>query len=396
MNQKFLRVFTILIVLVLCLFPLGGVNAQGTITVQTSEAQYVFSQELDFSLKASGNSPIVKVILFYGIQDEPLVRRIYPTFSSGKTITVSYTEQVESGQFAPGTTLRYYWQLLSQDGTSFRTEQQSFEYTDTNHTWQKIAGDRVDLYWYGNKGSLANDLATKADNDALTLEGRYGTSLSKRPQIYVYNSTTDMSKALTSRSEGYDAAVTTLGVTVNETTLLLLGSHRDVRYTLSHELSHLVLGMATDNPFTGLPRWLDEGLAMYAEGDLRSQNQAALDEGIRSNSLLTIRSMSSYSGLASQVDMFYGEAYSIVDFMIRDLGEDKLKQLLNVMAGGVRQEDALQQVYGFGLDELDRRWRASIGAQPAPTPKPTKTTFLQVPIENGLVINSPYMQPVTN
>lgn len=355
------------------LFTVPGlrVRADSPISIQVNDATYVFSQGIDFSLTASSDSPIKSVVLFYGQQGEGLVRRIYPPFQPGKSVTVNYTEGLAIGQFAPGTTLLYYWQLSCEDGTTLKTDPLTFEYTDTNHKWQIIAGERVDLYWYGNSSALAKELATKADADSQVLQERFGIALVSRLRVYVYNNTTDMGKALASRSQGYDEAVTTLGVAVDQTTLLLLGSHRDVRSTLAHELSHLVVGLATDNPFTDLPRWLDEGLAMYAEGDLRSSNQIALDQGIKANQLLTIRSMTSYSGKASEVDLFYGQAFSIVDFMIRDLGEDKLQQLLQVMSQGARQEEALQQVYGFGLDELDKRWRASVGAKAAPTTAPT-------------------------
>lgn len=351
--------------------PTLPVRAAGSITIQANNATYVFSQEFDFSLQASSDSPIKSVVLFYGQQGENLVRRIYPPFQTGKSVTVNYTEGIAAGQFAPGSIMLYYWQLTCEDGATLQTAPLTFEYTDTNHQWQIIAGEQVDLYWYGTSNTLAKELSTKADADATVLQARYGISLTSRLRVYVYNNTTDMGNALASRSQGYDAAVTTLGVAVGQTTLLLLGSHRDVRSTFAHELSHLVVGLATDNPFTDLPRWLDEGLAMYAEGQLPGPNQTALDQGIRDNQLLTIRSMTSYSGQASQVDLFYGEAYSIVDFMIRDLGEDKLQPLLKVMSLGTRQEDALQQVYGFGLDELDNRWRASIGAQALPTSAPT-------------------------
>jgi hypothetical protein len=351
--------------------PALPVRADSTITVQANDATYVFSQQIDFTLKASSNSPIKAVILFYGQEGENLVRRIYPTFQPGKSITVNYIEGLAAGQFAPGTALIFYWQLTCEDGTTLKTDALAFEYADTNHTWKVITGDRVDLYWYGSNSALAKELATKADADSQVLEERFGITLTRKLRVYIYNNTTDMGKALASRSQGYDAAVTTLGVTVDQTTLLLLGSHRDVRSTLAHELSHLVVGLATDNPFIGLPRWLDEGLAMYAEGTLPSPNQAALDQGIRDNTLLSIRSMTSYSGQASQVDLFYGEVFSVVDFMIRDLGLDKLQQLLGVISQGTLQEEALQQVYGFGLDELDSRWRESIGAQAAPTPLPT-------------------------
>ncbi|MCD6520835.1 MAG: hypothetical protein J7M05_13035, partial [Anaerolineae bacterium] len=91
--------------------------------------------------------------------------------------------------------------------------------------------------------------------------------------------------------------------------------------------------------------------------------------------LLSIRSMSSYSGQASQVDLFYGEAYSIVDFLLREYGREKMRAFLDVFAQGALQEEALQRVYGFGLDELNARWRASLGlpaeraATATPAPK---------------------------
>ncbi|MHB1355502.1 MAG: peptidase MA family metallohydrolase [Anaerolineae bacterium] len=363
----------LLVMAFVTLFTLSGlrVRADSPILIQDNDASYVFSRQIDFTLQASSDSPISAVILFYGQEDERLVRRIYPPFQAGKSIKVDYTEELTSGQFAPGTTLIFYWLLTCEDGTTLKTDALAFEYTDTNHKWKVIAGEGVDLYWYGTSSNLAKELATKADADSLVLQERFGITLERRLRVYVYNNTTDMGKALSSRSEGYDAAVTTLGVAVDRATLLLLGSHRNVRMTLAHELSHLVVGLATDNPFTDLPRWLDEGLAMYAEGKLPSSNQTALDRGIRDNKLLSIRSMTSYSGKASEVDLYYAEAYSIVDFMIRDLGEDKLQQLLQVMSQGARQEDALQQVYSFGLDELDARWRASIGAEAAPTIAPT-------------------------
>jgi hypothetical protein len=61
------------------------------------------------------------------------------------------------------------------------------------------------------------------------------------------------------------------------------------------------------------------------------------------------------------VDLYYGEVYSVIDFMLDEYGRDKMRQLLLVFSEGVRQEEALQRAYGFGLDELDMRWRASLG-----------------------------------
>jgi len=340
--------------------------AAGPLDIIADEHGYVFSEALDFYLSARSETAVIEVILFYGREGTPLVRRIYPEMEPGTEIEVSHTEELESGQFAPGTVLRYWWRLLLADGRQIDTETRTFEYTDTNQDWRTIEGTHVDLYWYGRDADHAQDILAAADQAVERLQDEMGIPVERRVRVYVYNNQRDMRAALSSRSESYDDRVLTLGVAVDEYTLLLLGTHRDAFKTVAHELSHIVTGIATDNPYTDLPRWLDEGLAMYAEGELPDDNRYALEDAIEADRLLSIRSMTSYSGKASDVDLFYGQAYSIVSFMLDEFGRDKLVDLLAAFSEGMRQEDALMRVYGFGLDELDDRWRSSLGLQPRP------------------------------
>jgi hypothetical protein len=345
--------------------------AQAPVRVVQRQQSHVFSESLEFSLTAESQTPVIDVILFYGRDGARLVRRIYPQFTPGARLTVDHTEEIESGQFAPGTLLRTWWELSLQDGSVFRTPVETFEYTDDNHDWQSIASAKARLYYYGKTLPAAKDLLARADEAVALLQEQIGISLEQPVRIYVYNSSRDMQAALSTRSESYDSRVVTLGVAVAEDTLLLLGDHRDAQQTLAHELSHIVVGLATDNPYADLPRWLDEGLAMYAEGKLPLDNQRALDRAIRSAVLPSIRSMSSYTSQAGEVDLFYGAVFSVVHFMLREYGRDRMTELLQVFSQGSRQEEALQEVYGFGLAELDSRWRASLGLQPrgAPTPQ---------------------------
>lgn len=355
---------TALLLLLAGCLPAISVRAETAIQVVSREQSYVFSESLKFVIEAECDSPIIEAILFYGLEGSRLVRRIYPRFASGPQVRIEYTEQLESGQFAPGVKIISWWRLKADDGSVLETEPATFEYADDKQAWRTLSGKQADLFWYGNDETKAKELLGRADEAIDRLQKDIGVSLERRVRIYVYNNERDMSRALSSRSAGYDQMITTLGVSVGENTLLLLGSHRDARLTIAHELSHIVVHLATENPYTDLPSWLDEGLAMYAEGELPRDNQRALEQGIKDDSLLSIRSMTSYSGQASQVDLFYGEAYSVVAFMLKEFGSAKMQELLGVFAEGTLQEEALQRVYGFGLAELDTRWRASLGLGP--------------------------------
>jgi hypothetical protein len=359
--------------LLFLVFLLGArpISADAGIQIKARAQSYKISEALNFSLEAQSASPIVEVILFYNLDDSRLSRRIYPPFTPGPTVRIQYTEKLEPGQYVPGANINVWWRLRAADGSTLTTERETFEYTDNTQTWRTLTGQRVDYYWYGKDEATARKLLARADEAITSLEGEFGVTVKKRVRLYAYNSSTDMQRVLERRATGYDENITTLGQSIGDHTLLLLATHRDVNVTIAHELCHLVVNSATDNPYTDLPSWLSEGLAMYAEGGLRANNQKALDDAVRKDKLLSIRSMTSYMGRAEQVDLFYAESQSVVSFLIKDLGRDKLQQLLAVFAEGTVQEDALQRVYGFGLDELDNRWRASLKLGPRQRPTPT-------------------------
>ncbi len=365
-----LRAWAWLAILLLLAGPLVPLTAraQGELVSFQAGASYRFSQSLSFWAEVVADEPIYEVVLFYGREDARLVRRVYPSFTPSVRLRTEHDLLLDPGQYAPGTRLRYWWRFVLASGAQVETPPESLVYTDDSHDWQILSAGRVDLHWYGARSAQAESLLQLANEALARIEEEIGIASDRQIQVYVYASERDMRPALTTRSDDYDARVTTLGVVVAEDTLVLLGSHPDVERTLAHELSHIVVGLATDNPYAGLPRWLDEGLAMHAEQDLPKGNERALANAIRQDALLSVRSMSSYSGRAEEVDLFYGASHSVVTFLLDTFGQDKMRELLQVFAQGTLQETALRQVYGFGLDELDARWRVSLGLAPRTLP----------------------------
>lgn len=371
MRLERIAVCILLAALLLLAGPWAMTRADTGVLYQDGGASYLFSQEIVFWLDVEAEASIDEVVLFYGIEGSPLVRRIYPAFDAGRQVLVEHRERLEPGQYAPGTRLRHWWRLGLASGAMVDTPTSSLVYTDDAHNWQTLSDGRVDLHWYGRNPTQAQTLLQLATEALARIEEEIGVSLEQRVQIYVYANARDMQPSLTARSDAFDARVTTLGVVVARDTLLLLGSHPKVDRTLAHELSHVVVGLATDNPYAGLPRWLDEGLAMYAEGELPQGNLLALEWAVRNDSLLSVRSMTSYSGRADEVDLFYGASYSVVVYMLETYGRDKMQELLRVFGEGTHQDTALRRVYGFGLDELDARWRDSLGLEPRTLKEPT-------------------------
>ena len=103
----------LVLVLVLLLWALP-VCADAPIDIVSTQSRYIFSESLTFVIEASSTRPIVKAVLFYGRDGEQLVRRIYPNFAPGTEIRIEYVEDLEKGQFAPGTLIHSWWQLAEQ------------------------------------------------------------------------------------------------------------------------------------------------------------------------------------------------------------------------------------------------------------------------------------------
>jgi len=361
------------LVLVCALLPLGAYTqggSAGAITVSDNQATVRFAQDVQFSLVARSDATVREVILFFRPSDSIVTTRAYPQMEPAKEVKASYTWELDAGAVAPGTEITYYWEVYDNAGGNLRTEKQSFTYTDDRFQWQEMNEGLVHLYYYQGKRP---DALMKAAQTAIQQQAQeVGVTLEKPIHIYVYANRSDMRQAIPSRSSRYDEMTTTLGIVMSEDTLLLLGSAAGVEKTIAHELSHIIVGQATKSPLSRLPRWLDEGLAMLAEGELPSSNQRALSQAVRNDKLISVRSLSGYSGDPDMVDLFYGESYSLVAFLLEDQGRDKLLELLQTFKRGAYQEDALQKVYGFGMDELDARWRASLGLKPRVLPTPAK------------------------
>jgi len=113
-----------------------------------------------------------------------------------------------------------------------------------------------------------------------------------------------------------------------------------------------------------LPTWLDEGLAMRAEGEPDPYLQNWLKKAIDQQKLISVRRLSSpFSAKPEQAYISYAQSQSLVDFLIESYGKNKILRLLQLLKQGNTCDEALTTVYGFDQDRLDELWREYITKQ---------------------------------
>jgi len=359
------------------------VLAQEGITVISNTYESLFAEEILFRLEARSESEIEKIVLLYRIGGEEVTNRGYPDFTTAKEVAAEYVMDVQRGEIAPFSEIEYFWRIEDVAGNKIDTEPVSFFYEDDRFQWESLTQGKVALHWYDADRAFAQRLLDVALESLARLEEEVGVELEEPVRLVVYQSKADMLGALVPRGEVFEAEVITLGTVVSRDTVLLHGTHRGVEKTIAHELSHVVVHLATENPYAGIPAWLDEGLAMYNQEELPAANREALERATRENRLISVRSLTAATGKPEEINLFYGEVYSVVEFLLKTYGKEKMAELLAIFKEGAAYDDALMTVYGFDQDGLDTHWRESLDLPPREaiqaTPEATAVPAVEKP-----------------
>jgi hypothetical protein len=175
-------------------------------------------------------------------------------------------------------------------------------------------------------------------------------------KIYIYSNSKDLQGALIYPKEW------TGGVTFAGYGVIAIGISPDGLdwggRAISHELTHVVNHQMTSNPYSGLPTWLDEGLAKHNEGPIEQGDLDILNQAIAQKNLVSLRSIcSGFSAYPNLASLSYVEGWSAVDFLIHNYGEAKMLELLNAIKEGKGYDEAFSKVYGFDIDGLNSLWQ---------------------------------------
>lgn len=363
------------------LAPLGRVSAAPGADVAKDKVEFRFPETATFSAELSSDANIVSVTLEYG--DEQLtcgdvVAKAFPQFNPGKTVSVEWTwDMRQSGSLLPGTTIWWRWRFADETGAEFVSDEKTAVWLDNNHNWQTINSTFLRLHYYGLDSTTAQDLLKAGEESLDRNKQQAGLKPDAPIDIYIYASYQDLRDAILYEPQWTggqaDAAHNIVIVGLSQF------DHEYDRNVVIHELTHVLIGRFTFSCLSDMPSWLEEGLAVYSEGKLDAQSQAQFDNAIRTNDLLSVRSLSAgFSEEYGQATLSYSQSYSLVKFLIETYGQEKMTLLLTTLQDGKAIDDALLDVYGFDVEGLEDEWRKAIGAAPRtvsaqPTAQPTPT-----------------------
>lgn len=334
----------------------------GGIEVLEESREVDFPSGLSFTLAARGDADIVEVQLLYRIVGSDVWSYAYPNFSPGARVATNLNLRTGGSVYLPpGTELEYYYIIRDDQGNVHQTVPKLIEYSDNRFQWERAQIGQLALLHHGLSQSRVDSVSREVEEAIDHLISLLKLDAVRPIKGVIYNSDAEARLAFPSQSETITEAQVFGGFAFPSSGVFVGVGFRP--RIIVHETAHLLLEQALGPNALPTPAWLDEGFASYVEPDSTPYSGRSL-----SSRSLPLPSMRSVSGTPRTIATFYRKAESVVAYLMRDYGVEPFQQLLGELAQGRTTEEALLQIYGFGVSELDARWASDAQGPPAPAP----------------------------
>ena len=363
----------------------------GDIETLSSEVTSEFQEGIRFEVDVRSTADIEEIAVRFRIGQRDIAAYEYlePEESeSGEGLKASafYRTNTASRYIAPGTIITYSFEITDVEGNRLDTSEFEYIYHDDRYEWDEITNGIVTVSYHGPVSFRARDVLDATVQTLEVMGPLLGAGVDEPIRITMYNNWTEMRPALPPASETSRRELITEGQAHSaEGVLLVLGGAARASGVASHEVTHILVHRAGEGTLGRVPSWLNEGLAEFGNIQPGESYDRALSYAIRTNNLLPITGMESQPGTPEDVIIFYGQARSIVNFMVREYGVEKMRELMATIKSGRNYRNAIPMVYGVTPLELENQWRESLGVEhrnlpdpesALPTPLPTAALTL--------------------
>lgn len=385
----------------------------GDIQVIEAHALSEFPEGIRFTLNANSSARIEHVQVRFSVVGRRVSQYDYIDLPKPRELAINgelfFRTNTPDRYIPPGTIVEYFFEIEDESGSVLQTEPKQLVLLDARFKWETVQSGPVTVYYHGPVERRAENMAEATDITLKHMGPILGAEISTPINITMYNNYAEMIAAVVPRSTTISRELITEGQAfAPENALLVLGSGRRAIGTVSHEVTHILVGRATGGAAVSVPAWLNEGLAEYGNLEPGISYKRFLEWAIDTDRLLPLEQLEQFPGDPNLVIVSYGQSRDVVRYLVEKYGPNKLAAVFAETNDGVPIDRAIQRIYGFSVRELDVQWRETVEASPLPaekqvalpTPGPTIAALLPYsltpePGENAIDIPSPIANQAT-
>lgn len=325
-------------------------------------ADATYGSQMRFTVELPGGPPDkLELLLRLAGSDATLVAPVEPGKSSAQYIWNAADRPV-----TPNTAIAYRWRA-SDGGIVTLSPEETLLYDDDRPglDWHSARIGAATVHWYGGAEAQARHFGQITADAAAAAETMLGHSLVGPVDIFVYDTHDDFFGALGPGAREWTGAATFPAL---RTIFMWLqgGSSSYLETTMTHEVTHVVFGDATENPFHQPAKWFNEGLAVWSEQQ-SAEGEAATVRSAVGGGLLAFDGITESFPIGDQAArLAYAEGATMVQMIIDGYGRKAIAAIAAAWRDGASDAEALQAGTGIPAEQLYGDYFASFGAQ-APT-----------------------------
>lgn len=131
----------------------------------------------------------------------------------------------------------------------------------------------------------------------------------------------------------------------------------ELRAVLKHELVHIYLDKIVRDKRNQIPKWFQEGLAMYIGRKWGFDDYYQLTIGMMRINYIPLRELENFFPQSEyEVRIAYAESFSFLNYLVKRYGEESLKEILSRLAKGERFYEVLKSLTKQSISDLEKDW----------------------------------------
>lgn len=339
----------------------GETDDNPQIKILRQEHDIQFPNKLIFRVEGHTEENILQTTLRYQISSSGIKSYLYSEFNVDpvdKKFSSSVELRTSGSNYIPsGVQIEYFFEITTSHGSTYKTRIKDFTYLNPKYNWMSLESDYLTIYWHdipveNVKMSVKKTKLILKDISKIT-----GLKTIDPFRAVVVNNPREAIETFPNISHAATRDHLYGGFAFKDYDLFIIGGIGVDG--LVHEGTHILVAQAIDSPLANIPAWLNEGLAMFFESP-NSGRQKTLNQAISKGELKPLKTMSTVPGKPQDVRIFYAQSQDVTKYLIGKYGMENMASLLKELNQGTNIAQAVLEVYGFDLMELQKEWENSI------------------------------------
>ncbi|MBD3290794.1 hypothetical protein GF337_18450 [candidate division KSB1 bacterium] len=222
-----------------------------------------------------------------------------------------------------------------------------------SYRWNKIVSDQFVVFYLDNDRNDAEDILSKLQEEYPRLKQAIGAELLAPINIYLSNS-----ERVYKHIVGNNLPEWSAGAALPAHRVMVLKSYNtnsDFRKTAIHELVHLLIDEAMNS--VQIPRWLNEGLAVYFSGEKNFASTSLISKALMTQSIIDLSDIDYVLTFhESKAQLAYQESYLAVKYLIENYGVQSVREIIKKIAITNDPDKAFMSAIGMDMYNFEYEW----------------------------------------